>query len=262
MKALSIAILTVGMLAAQGCTFDEDGQRFVTEERMNNGLVIILPGIEGESFMNHDIREGLASAGIGRGLLIYSWGRPIPVAGAILNQTDFVGNRLAGARIASFVTQYQDAHPGRPVYIVGHSGGGGVAVFAAESLPEGRQVDGLVLLSASISDGYDLTKAMSHSRNGLVNFFNQEDTGLLGVGTTVMGTVDGVHGPSAGLGGFTSLGRSAASKVFQVEVTESMSGGGDPHASTTHVGFVSVYVAPWITASAWPADRVSYVNGR
>ena len=100
------------------------------------------------------------------------------------------------------IGDYQDNHPGRPVYVVGHSGGGGVAVFTAESLPDGRKIDGLVLLSASISKGYDLHKALANCRRGIINYYSSRDVGLLGVGTTLMGNVDGGHGPSAGLKGF------------------------------------------------------------
>lgn len=236
----AIALGSVG-----GCGMSN--AQYMTEQRLDNGLVVILPGIEGESPMNHDIRRGLVAAGVPAALPIHSWGRPVPIAGVLLNQMDFIGNRLEGAKLARMVVEYQDAHPGRPVYLVGHSGGGGVAVFAAEAMPEGRQVDGLVLLSASISREYDVTKALQHCRQGIVNFYNRSDAGLLGVGTTVVGNVDGRRGPSAGLSGFAA----APPKLYQVEVTGGM--GGDPHAAATRSGFVSRRVAPWIVADAWPA---------
>jgi pimeloyl-ACP methyl ester carboxylesterase len=243
-----------------GC--DDEQVDFITDDRKANGLVIILPGIEGESPLNQDIRRGIASAGVYRALPIYHWGRPIPIAGPLINQMDVIGNRLAGAQIARMIMDYQDAYPGRPVYLVGHSGGGGVAVFAAESLPEGRQVDGLVLLSASITSSYDLTKAMKHSKNGVVNFYSKADVGFLVVGTTLAGNVDGTHGPAAGAIGFdwpkpadSPARRQAYAKVYQIEMTEWMTGGGEAHAASTGMDFVSSYVAPWIASDAWPVGN-------
>ena len=127
-----------------------------------------------------------------------------------------------------------------------------MAVFAAEALPEDRKIDGLVLLSASISSAYNLTKAASRCKSGIVNFYNPDDAALLGVGTIVVGTVDGTHGPSAGLLGFDRAGKKGHENVYQVKLSGAEAGG-DPHASATRPGFVAANVAPWVLAPAWPA---------
>ena len=247
-------ILCIGLCAAMalpfiGCNSNSD---FVTDDRLANGLVIILPGIEGESELNQNIRRGLIAGGVHRALPIHSWGRPIPLAGVLINQVDFLGNRLAGIGVADLIINYQDSHPGKPVHVVGHSGGGGVAVFTAEALPKDRKINGLILLSASISSAYDLTKAASRCTRGIVSFYNPDDAGLLGIGTTVLGTIDGTHGPSAGLMGFDKAGEKGHENVYEVRLS-GMDSGSDPHASTTHVGFVSMNVAPWVLADEWPA---------
>lgn len=236
----------------------EDSSIYLTEQRKANGLVVILPGIEGESSMNRNIRKGLDRAGIQAAMPIYHWGSPIPIAGMMLNQMDVIGNRMAGERVAKMVRQYQQSHPDRPVYLIGHSGGGGIAVFAAEAMGD-AQLDGLVLLSASISTGYDLSKALQHCRQGIINFYNPRDIGLLAVGTTITSTVDGVRGPSSGLEGFEKPGAGASPdkrynyrKLYQFKLRPSMSRG-DPHAAATKPGFVSTYVAPWVRAQHWPA---------
>ena len=250
---LCIALCAALVIPLVGCNSNGD---FVTDDRLANGLVIILPGIEGESELNRNIRRGLIAGGIHRAMPIHSWGRPIPLAGVLINQVDFLGNRLAGIGVADLIINYQDSHPGKPVHIVGHSGGGGIAVFAAEALPKDRKIDGLILLSASISSAYDLTKAASRCSQGIVNFYNPDDAGLLGIGTTVVGTVDGTHGPSAGLIGFDKAGKKNHRNVYQVRL-RGMDSGGDPHASTTRVGFVSRNVAPWALANEWPAGATT-----
>jgi len=261
MTRFALALFVACLALAAGCGVSgESNVAFVTPDRMAGGLIVILPGIEGESEYNHDIRRGLVLAGINQAMPIYNWGRPVPGLGMILNQMDFVGNRLAGVRIAKLIENYQDEHPGRPVFLVGHSGGGGVAVFAAEGLSEGRQVDGLVLLSASIWAGYDLTKALGRCRSGIVNFYNPEDVGLLAIGTTVTSNVDGMRGPSAGLNGFDTAKAGAPrdklaayAKLYQVTV----SGGGDTHTAVTKPGYVSTCVAPWVVSTFWPARAAS-----
>ena len=237
-------ILTLSLLwlCLPGCGSNKD---FVTEDRLAQGLVIILPGIEGESPFNHDIRAGLLDADVPGAMMIYHWGRPIPVAGPLLNQMDVLGNRIEGRKIAQIIVDYQDSHPGKPVHLVGHSGGGGMAVFAAESLPEDRKVDGLVLISASISCDYNLDKAIRHCKSGIVNFYCKGDVALLVIGTTLAGNVDGTHGPAAGQKEF----QGTFERLWQMEVCQI----GDAHTSGTRASVVTSNVAPWVLKSQWPA---------
>lgn len=256
-----ICLAGLSAAGAAGCTRTDT--TYVTEARRNNGLVIILPGIEGESPFNHDIRRGLVDAGVLKAMPIYKWGRPVPVAGLLLNQVDVIGNRIEADRIAKMIVQYQDCYPGRPVYLVGHSGGGGIAVFTAESLPPGRTVQGLILLSASISPGYNLTKALSHTDKGIVNFYNETDVAVLGLGTTLVGNVDRMPGPSAGLAGFKTPDDSAPpekcaayQRLYQVSVS-SLKTIDEPHSASTRASFVRRYVAPWISTAGWPTQAMA-----
>ena len=252
---LPIGLFAVSSLLAGGCNGNGD---FLTEDRLAAGLVIILPGIEGQSELNENIRRGLAAGGVRRAMPIHSWGRPIPLAGVLINQVDFLGNRLSGIGVKDLIVNYQDSHPGKSVHVVGHSGGGGVAVFAAEAMPKDRKIDGLILLSASISSAYNLKKAASRCSKGIVNFYNPDDAGLLGIGTTVLGTVDGTHGPSAGLIGFDKAGEEGHENVYEVKLS-GLDAGGDPHAATTQVDFVSLHVAPWVLAAEWPSGPTAAV---
>jgi pimeloyl-ACP methyl ester carboxylesterase len=268
MRPVVLSVLLSMAVLACGCS-GSGNARFETTDRLSNGLIIILPGIEGESALNHQIRDGMVAGGVYRALPIYSWGRPVPIAGLLLNQMDFIGNRLEGRRIARMIAAYQDNYPGRPVYLIGHSGGGGVAVFAAEAMEEDRKIDGLVLLSASISSAYDLTKAMNHCRNGILNIYSKADVGFLIVGTTVAGNVDGIRGPAAGAISFDkprandkAEKQQAYQKLYEMELTGEAAGGlGGAHASTTRSGFVATYVVPWVTSPTWPPPALAYLSG-
>lgn len=251
MRRIAFLILGMSLLAGIGCNGADSSSHFLTNPRKENGLVVILPGIEGESEFNHNIRRGLASAGCYRAMPIYNWGAPIPGFGLILNQTNVIGNRIAGSNIAKMIEKYQDNYPGRPVYVIGHSGGGGVAVFTAEGMSKGRQIDGLVLLSASISGDYNLNKALKNCKNGILNVYNPDDTALLGVGTAIMGNVDGGHAASGGLNGFTKR----FPKLYQLSVRPGMYYGGGTHDAATRPGFVARFVAPWVLSSVWPQNN-------
>ncbi|MCY2928310.1 MAG: alpha/beta fold hydrolase [Planctomycetota bacterium] len=226
---------------------------------MADGLVIVLHGIQGQDATNENIRRGLLKGGVDRAVALISWGSRVPFVGAVVNQVNAVGNRIDGQKVADVVVAYQHRYPGRPVHIVGHSGGAGIAVFAAERLPAGHKVDGLVLLSASISSTYDLTPAMEHTTYGIVNVYNRDDGGLLSVGTTVMGTVDGTHGPSAGLMGFDRpLANDdpdrlrAYRRLFQINATGMASPFGIAHLASTEPDFISATVTPWLLSCSWP----------
>ncbi len=209
-------------------------------ERKAHGLAVILPGIEGVSGYNLNIKKGLINSGLDWAVTTYSWGRPVPLLGPLINQMDVVGNRLAGQQIARWIAkEYLDKYPGRPVWLIGHSGGGGVAVFAAEAMPPGKKITGLVLLSASIHKDYDLSKAMGRLEYGIVNYYNPDDSALLALGTTITSNVDGRRGPSAGLRGFTSN----HPKLRNVLVT---GGSMDPHGAATRAAFVQRNVVPWL----------------
>ncbi len=253
-----VSVLIAGVLCAMsGCA---DNGPYMTDERLDQGMVMILPGIEGVSQLNKDIRDGLDGAGIEWAMPIESWGRPIPLFGVVLNQMDIIGNRIAANSLANRIQDYQDEYPGRPVYIIGHSGGGGIAVFVAEALDDGYMVDGVIVLSGSISSAYNLEKALANTRLGIVNFYNRSDGGLLGAGTTLLGNVDGIRGPGAGLLGFDwpdmdddVLKRVAYTHVYQVQLERDMILGGDSHTAVTNPVFVSTFVSPWVYSSTWPA---------
>lgn len=261
-------VLTISLIAAMllgGCAIspkdriDRDEQ-FVNPDRMSKGLVIILPGIEGESSANRDVRKGLADAGLPYALVIYRWGFPVPGIGLLVNQTDTAGNRRAAAELAKGIVRYQARHAGCPVFLVGHSAGGGVATFTIEALadiPEAKPVRGAILLSSSISADYPLDKALKMTQCGIVNGYNPQDVALLGTGTAIMGNVDGGHGDSAGRTGFQGMNP----KLFQFKVSPESSAGGDPHFILTAADRVAKHAPRWILNETWPPPRTLDARG-
>ena len=257
MKRIQItcAVSVLAAMLAGGCGANE----YWEEPKADRGLVIILPGVQGEDEHSYSIRSGLMRGGVNRAIVVQTWGKPVPVAGLLINQVDKIGPRLEALVIADKIIAYQRVFPDKPVHIIGHSAGGALALFVAEGLADkvyagAVPVEGLVLLSPSISAIYDLSKSMSMSNKGILNRYNPDDVALLGVATTVLGNLDGVPGPSAGLNGFmplSELDRPGKRELYAQKLDEQLvSGYGSVHFASTSSGFIAGGPATWLLGRA------------
>jgi pimeloyl-ACP methyl ester carboxylesterase len=197
-KGVYLASLTCAAFTCAGCALPG---RLQTDNRYAQGVVFILPGIEGRSLLNYNIGMGLSDGGIASAIEVYDWTAPVP--GAFLYNLGAVErNRKVASRLAEQIQEYRAEHPGRPVHLIAHSGGAGVAVFTLEALPEEEPIDVAILLAPALSPEYNLTEALRRTRRGIVNFYSPYDVSFLTTGTTVFGATDREHGPAAGAVGF------------------------------------------------------------
>ncbi|MDB5389148.1 MAG: hypothetical protein JWM11_4794 [Planctomycetaceae bacterium] len=227
-------------------------RKFRAAERYANGLAIVLPGIESQSFLNHSVVWGLADSGWPGAIEIDDW----TTTCVLLFPYHLRGwkrNQRQAERIAARIVAYQDEFPGRPVYLIGHSGGGAMTILTLEKLPAGRTVTGAILLAAAISRQYPLSTALQKTERGMWNFSSRGDQFFLCLGTLALGTLDGRHQVSAGLLGFQEpLDLSAPDRelyqrqLHEVGYSREMAGafnlGG--HFGCVNRVFVSEYVAP------------------
>ncbi len=176
-------------------------QPTVNEQRLADGLVLVLPGIEGSGPVNRSIAAGLGDAGVPAAIRVHDWTTGLwPLL--LFHLRARRRNRRQAQALAGFIVRYQDAFPGRPVSLVGHSGGGALAVWTLEALPPDRTVSTAVLLGPALSPAYALGPALRKVQRGIWHFYSPLDLFLLGLGTLLFGTVDGRHAFSAGLFGF------------------------------------------------------------
>jgi esterase/lipase superfamily enzyme len=258
MKRYLLGLALLPLFLTTGCGFkwwQESSQSLngndTTPAMKKQGMVFILPGIQGVDDHYKTIRQGLRSAGVRCAITIQAWGSQIPGVKLAANQLDTVAARNSGKDIAQIILAYQRQYPGRTVHLIGQSAGSAVAVFALEALAESgaKPVAGVILLDASLSADYDLTTALGKSTKGIVNFCNIEDVAVLEVGTAVVGNLDGGHGDSAGRTGFEAR----YSKLHQVKVTPDMvSVDSASHFADTTAAFTANYIAPWIMGQHWP----------
>jgi len=245
-------LMTVLVGAMVGCGAS---QPYVTPARLDRGLVIVLPGIEGRSRFNEDICRGLDAAGVDWAIELHDWTSWL---GPLYNLRAEVENRQKAREVGWRIARYHWDYPDRPVVLVGQSGGAAIAIWTAEGLMRGHKVEGLILLAASISPGYPLEFALANTRRGIVNLHSSRDLLLLGVGTTVAGTMDGRHSASAGQAGFRQppselreeLGYD---RLYPVPWRPEMGQAGNPglHITSGAMGFVAEFVAPLVLAPQW-----------
>lgn len=228
--------------------------RTFSQEEIAEGMTFVLPGIESESVFTYGICDGLLEGGLRGAVRVFNWGLPFP-GGYLANLTRVDRNKKRAADLAAAIMRYQDEFPDKPVWLVAHSGGCGVAVFAAEALPADRKIEGIVLLAGAISPTYDLRKALSRTHRGILNNYSCKDEMVLRWGTSFFGTTDRQFCPACGYAGFTipdhlsSEDRQLYAKLKQIAWQKEMADtcrhwGG--HITSASGVYMARHVAPWM----------------
>lgn len=234
-------------------------QAMLNAKDLDNGLIIVLPGIDGRAWHNEAACKVLSDADLGMAVELYDWTSPL---GPLFNQTAMENNRQKAAMLAEHIDSYLREHQGRPVVLVGHSGGTAIAAWAAEQLKSGEEVAGIIMLASSLSPHYDLSMALAHCRLGITSLYSDRDEALLGAGTTLLGTMDGQHTPSAGKVRFQkpqgNCGE-AYGKLLQVpwepQMAETGHDGG--HFGYTAPRFIAAYVAPLVVSMSGTGETLA-----
>ncbi|MBL8880127.1 MAG: hypothetical protein JNG88_13495 [Phycisphaerales bacterium] len=225
-----------------------------TPQQLDHGLIVLFPGIEGGPWQVEGPTRAFRAAGVKSAIIAHDWKR---FARTLANLIDYENNRKAAGRRAAEITKYALDHPGRPIDLVGYSGGGGLAIFVVEALPDDPRVRvrNVVLAQAAISPGYDLRPALRHMDGVIVNLYSRLDKAVLGLGTELFGTMDRVHSRSVGEIGF-DIDRAAPDDALRARVIQR---GWSPDDETLghnggHLDIVArawnrVVIAPYLTDS-------------
>jgi hypothetical protein len=172
----------------------------MTAAQLDRGDILMLPGVANNPWSMVDLAKGLRDAGIDHAIQRDLWGdRPF---GDLKNLLSLELNRKRADERAVKVTDYRRNHPHPPITLIGYGGGGAMALFIWEALPNEVKIDHVILLGAAVSPGYDLTPALDHCRRGIVNYYSNEDWFDAGLLTECFGTMDRKKTVTAGQRGF------------------------------------------------------------
>lgn len=169
--------------------------------RDERGLVIFVESIRwlGARWGLSTAARGLREAGFAGRVLYWRWHagwRGWLVLPAIMDRAML---EREARRLADFITARRRAHPAWPIYLIGYSAGGFVAIRALELLDDDVRVEAAALLEAAFSPWRDLRPACEHLRGPLVVCSSVADCVIVGLGTLLVGTADRRHVPSIGM---------------------------------------------------------------
>ncbi len=191
--------------------------------------VLMFPGVANVRFHLTRCVERLEHTYPGTDVDVRLWGWPLL---GIPNLMAYQRNRAVATDFAEELAAFSHDHPDARIDIVGYSGGGGMAVFVVEALPEGVQIDRLILIAAALSPDYPISqKVLPHVREGVICFASTRDL-QVGWGTRHFGTMDRQRTVSAGYRGLDC----AAARVLNVHWDALARGTG--HRGN-HLGYLS-----------------------
>lgn len=178
------AITAIGLfvsLATTGCHSPGSGERF--------GKVYYLDGAGNWGWGTGGVTRGLAAAGYTGDVEVFTWSMTL---NPLLDQAFPIGARLRSSALTRKIVHYHERFPNNPVNLIALSAGTGPTLFAVEKLPDGVKVNNVVLLGASLSSEYDVSKALSRMTGKIYCYYSANDGILAGV--PVFGTIDGRRG--------------------------------------------------------------------
>ena len=224
------------------------------EQRMRHGYLYYLDGAGGGTAKKNwaeGVKDGLLAGGYRGAGEMFTWETG---EGLMADQDASVKFKRSKAKeAAAKIRQHAQANPGVPLDLLGFSAGTAIAIFALEDLPETVQVDHVVLLGTSISEDYDLTKALKRVR-GHVYLYTSTHDRMLGFLMPFSGTADRkFHDPGAGIKGFVlPAGATAetrklyAQKIVTIPWTAKLEKDGDygRHFDNVKMEFIRDHVAP------------------
>ena len=234
--------------------------QLLERSQLDKGYVVILPGIEGRSLLNRRIVRGLRLAEVPFAIEIDDWTCGWPWMFYNLRSKRL--HQEQAQRLAEKIVAYQQAWPRRPVWLIGHSGGGALTLETLAQLPGQSMATGAVLLGPAISPRFDCRAALRHVSRGIWNFCSLGDFVFLGLMTSLAGSVDGYYGPCAGMVGFpgrNDLTLDQSEKLQQVPYRTEflMSGNLGGHFGFTSPAFVKKWVAPLLLSLDVPCAELA-----
>jgi pimeloyl-ACP methyl ester carboxylesterase len=221
-----------------------------------------LNGIGGYRFIDKYMLVGLQDGGVTGDVRAYDWTGVDVGLGALLVDSR---HREQAKKVAELITEIAREQPGRRITLSTHSAGAGIAVWALAQLPDDVNVDSILMLAPALSPQFDLSPALRHVTGKLYAFYSPYDGAVLGLGTKMFGTVDGVKTEAAGKVGFkmpTTADPNQYEKLVQVPYDSAWMRLGNigDHIGTLNRAFAREVLAPLMLTGQLP--RIATAPGK
>lgn len=186
--------------------------------------------------------RGLRRAECEHRVELFRWSGP---AGALLVVPDLIGQRRltkSAQRLARRIEELANAHPDRPIHLVGYSSGTYVALEACRLTACPQRIGTVVLLASSVSSAYPLASLPS-TIAALHSYYSPLDW-IAGLGPLLFGTNDRQWSAGAGTAGFRDPPDFLRQHRWRLE--DMKLGYFGDHFTITSTGFVARRVAPFL----------------
>lgn len=167
---------------------------------IHRDVLFVLDGVGGFQFGPLLVRRVIRQEGYALTTVLYKW--QFGLIGEVW--TDLMWyrrNRVMGVRLARRILAFRRAYPESRIHILAYSGGAGIAAFACEALHPRSPIETMILACPALSPAYNLSRAL-HAVQRMYALVSHRDRYLLGIGTTLFGTMDRKFTCSGGMVGF------------------------------------------------------------
>jgi pimeloyl-ACP methyl ester carboxylesterase len=196
---LVLLALAVAAAADSAAVHWDCGTAPLVAPSSSSGRLLILPGVGNTRFHLAGFVAAAERQLPSFDVEVRPWGEPFLT---IHNLRAYERNVATARNIAAEIAAWRRAHPDDPFYLVGYSGGGGMATLVVAALPHDVSIDRLVLVAPAISPDFPMVDdVLPHVREFAVNYWSSRDL-QVGWGTRTFGTLDRKNTSSAGAVGF------------------------------------------------------------
>ncbi len=198
MRVLAVAALAWFATAARSSV--QTPQPFPPDDAQ--GRIIVLPGIHNTLFHLNGFIDMARVSLPNFEIDMRKWG--VTFLG-IRNLRAAEDNNAFARDLADDISRWRRQNPNELLYLIGYSGGGGVASLVLQELPDGVVIDRLILIAPAISAEFPIDQhAREHVLEFVVNFASVKDM-QVGLGTRLFGTIDRKYEYAAGFSGFSDV---------------------------------------------------------
>lgn len=159
----------------------------IVPPRVGRGLVFMVDGAGGFQASSRSVSQTIAEDQLPLEVRCFQWTHGY--CRVVSDQMHAAHLQRAGHQLAQEILMSRHQAPDRPIFLMGHSAGCGVALIAAESLPP-NTLERIILLAPAVSAKHDLRSALRCACQGVDAFISSHDWACLGLGTLLFGTTD------------------------------------------------------------------------